>query len=146
MRVYLPDGHDNSRVVIEPRDTSRSAVVTGSARTAAIREDDHGRYAGLGVDDARQVMERLEDEYGVAYDYETGRIQTDDGTPTEPEESNSDETEPAESDAYIDTSGEHWRTVSSEIEAGEYDDVLDMIDDDRESVQQAIEDRRDELE
>lgn len=41
----------------------------------------------------------------------------------------------------------HWRTVVSEVEAGEYDGSLDELadSDDRSSVQDAIEARREEL-
>jgi len=42
---------------------------------------------------------------------------------------------------------ENWQTVVSEIESGEVDDLLDELEDidDRDSVQEAIEDRRAEL-
>jgi len=43
---------------------------------------------------------------------------------------------------------EHWQTVVSEVESGEVDDLLDDLEavDDRDSVQQAIADRRETLE
>lgn len=55
-----------------------------------------------------------------------------------------DEDEDAGEDV-VDTSDGHWQSVVADIRGGEYDEVLGQIEDDRESVRKAIEERREEL-
>jgi len=99
--------------------------------------------------------------YGVITDPETGKeynVERDNEVEVDPEtaerlkanfsgivitETDRVSDEPEESDLEG-VSDEHWRTVVSDVEAGEYDDRLDELAevDTRSSVQDAIEERR----
>lgn len=149
MKVEVPDECNAERIEIPGTgpDDADSHVGTPTPNTAAVRTDDDGvRYVGLGHGDAKKLMGRFEREYDVTYNFETGEI--GEGEPVVPaDEDGGMEYERRRANAEG-TANAHWRTAVSQVENGECDEYLHTLEDvdDRASVQDAIEARRDELE
>lgn len=55
--------------------------------------------------------------------------------------------EQTDAEPSLDITDDHWRTAKAAIESGEYDDELDAVAevDDRDVIQEAVEDRRGRL-
>jgi hypothetical protein len=161
-RIEVPEEHERGHIAFAGTEPNENETRVGAPRVAdirgsdrhpsdvAVRRDDDGTpYVGVPERYGEKVMDFFADEYGVKYNDDgeiTGQA-TDEPEPSEPEgESETPDTSdrPAEPDATADA---HWNAVVAAIESGAYDDSLGTVEDndDRESVQNAISDRREVL-
>lgn len=151
-KVRVPPEFDRNTVVVigtEPNDDGEymGAPRSGDVRVderyprnATVREDAEGRYVGVPEAHVGPIREFFTEEFGAEYD---DAADTDDESEGNAEGDTSADALP-DADA---TSDAHWRTVTGAIEEGAYDGDLDTVaeNDGRESVQNAVEARREAL-
>lgn len=169
VRIEVPDEHNRGHIAIAGTPPNESETRLGAPRVEDIRvsdryprdvqirrDDDGQRYVGVKAEYAEKVRQFFADEYGVAYDDDgliTGDT-TDEPDPNEPDTTPDGESEPnddadaTDRPAPPDDTGEaHWNAVVTAIKSGAYDDSLGAIEDndDRQSVQNAVGERREVL-
>lgn len=160
-RVPVPDDYRGSSILVAGTEDyhypdADVQVDAPTARTLQIREDDDGRYCGPPEQFADAVADYLGVESPVS----------DDADGEEGSDSDTADDEPGDSDANPEgsggetpdadgeyppaekTVGAHWNQIVAAVNDGVYDDALETVaeNDDRDSVQNAIEDRRAALE
>ena len=160
--IEVPAAHDRGHVALAGTPPNESESYLGRPRVEDIRvpdrnprdltvrtREDGTRIVGVREQYAERVRAFFAEEYGVEYNGDgeiTGHVTPDD-TST-PDDVTSDDTSGDNQPAPADnTSDAHWNAVVSAIEAGAYDDALGTVEanDDRQSVQQAIGERREVL-
>lgn len=157
--IEVPADHDRGHVALAGTPPNENESYLGRPRVEDIRvpdrnprdltvrtREDGTRVVGVREQYADRVREFFAEEYGVAYSDDnkiTGRVTSDttSGGNSATPDTTSGENQPAPAG---DTSDAHWNAVVSAIEAGAYDDELDVVEanDDRQSVQQAIGERQ----
>ena len=153
VRIEVPDAHDREVVALAGTPPNADETRIGAPREEDVRvsdryprdvqvrrDDDGTRYVGVSERHAEAVREFFVDTYGVTYD--DGAIvetSTEDTDTTESAVTNTDRPAPPG-----ETQDAHWNAVVAAIESGAYDDALDTVadTDDRQSVQDAIDNRR----
>ena len=141
-RVPVPDDYPGSSILVAGTEDyhypdADVQVDAPTARTLQIREDDDGRYCGP----PEQFADAVADYLGVADDEAGYSDANPEGSGGETPDADG-EYPPAEK-----TVGAHWNQIVAAVNDGVYDDALETVaeNDDRDSVQNAIEDRRGEL-
>lgn len=158
MRIQVPDAHEREYVALAGTPPNADETRIGSPREEDVRvseryprniqvrrNQDGQRYVGVNNNHAEKVLQFFEEEYGVVYeDGEIVGLQDDEPEATEPQSESETTERPAEPDETADA---HWNAVKTAIESGAYDDSLDTVveNDDRQSIQTAIEDRQEVL-
>jgi hypothetical protein len=162
MRIQVPDAHQREYVALAGTPPNANETRLGAPREEDVRvseryprniqvrrTDDGQRYVGVNNNHAEKVLQFFEDEYGVVYDDgEIVGLQNDEPEATEPQSESKGKSTPAERPAEPEnTADAHWNAVKTAIESGAYDDSLDTVaeNDDRQSIQTAIEDRKEVL-
>ena len=151
VRIEVPDAHERGVVVLAGTPPNANETRLGAPREedvrvseryprdAQVRRDEDGtRYVGIKADHADAVQEFFTDTYGVTYN-DGEIVATETATDTTEETPARDwPAEPGE------TQDAHWNAVVAAIQSGAYDDHLDTVadTDDRQSVQDAIDERR----
>lgn len=166
VRIEVPDDHDRGHIALAGTPPNASETRLGAPREEDIRvsdryprdvqirrDEDGQRYVGVKAKYAGKIREFFAEKYSVAYDDDgliTGDT-TDEPDPAETAEGESetnDESEATDRPAPPDeTETAHWNAVVTAIKSGAYDDSLGTLEDndDRQSVQNAISERREVL-
>ena len=147
-RVPVPDDYEHRDVPLPESmnyDNLRS-VVGEPGRVAQVREDDDGRYVGV----PEQYAAKVADHLGVTIDVGMGDVaevvaETDADDSEEDVDGSDYEERVANAEGLA---NEQWQRAVSAVEDGDADSYLDELSkaDDRKSVQEAIDERRAELE
>ena len=151
VRIEVPDAHDRGVVVLAGTPPNANETRLGAPREEDVRvaeryprdvqvrrDDDGTRYVGIKADHADAVLEFFADTYGVTYNGDGEIASTETTTDTDSTESPDRPAPPGE------TQDAHWNAVVAAIQSGAYDGHLDTVadTDDRQSVQDAIDERR----
>lgn len=145
-RVPVPDDYPSGSILVAGTEDyhypdADVQVDAPTARTLQIREDDDGRYCGP----PEQFADAVADYLGVESPLADGGAGDSDDNP----EGSGGETPDADGEypPAEKTVGAHWNQIVAAVNDGVYDDALETVaeNDDRDSVQNAIADRRAEL-
>lgn len=154
-RVPVPDDYERGHVSVAGvqdyhyGEADVNLETVDRARDVSVQEDDEGRYLGVSANHAEEVaaflgtsVEGAEDDAEAS---ESGAGDGPDGDETPEDGGMSYEERTAHAEGLA---SEHWRSVVTAVEDGEADDYLDELAkaDDRDSAQEAIDERRAELE
>lgn len=132
----------NDRTV-EPGETVDLDAHVGDPQKQMVRVEDED----VSLDGTSQLTTaESDDSHGDETDESGASGDSSDDT-ADGSDGDAEDAEPAGTFDAAAVSDEHWNSVVTAIEAGKYDDHLDALGeaDDRDSVQNAIAERRDEL-